>query len=204
MKNKKTLIVIILVFALVVGGAAVLYNRLGKENAPEQFVTQTPVQTDENKEDESKTDESTIETEAKTQTPDFVVYDADGNEVRLSDYFGKPIVLNFWASWCGPCQMEMPDFNEKFLAIGEEVNFLMVNLTDGSRETVEKASAFVTEKGYSFPVLYDTQSEAATTYGVYSIPTTYFIDSDGYAVTQASGAIDCVTLQRGIDMILPK
>jgi peroxiredoxin len=167
-------------------------------------VTQTPVQTDENKEDESKTDESTIETEAKTQTPDFVVYDADGNEVRLSDYFGKPIVLNFWASWCGPCQMEMPDFNEKFLAIGEEVNFLMVNLTDGSRETVQKASAFVTEKGYSFPVLYDTQSEAATTYGVYSIPTTYFIDSDGYAVTQASGAIDGVPLQRGSDMILPK
>ncbi|HHU84691.1 MAG TPA: redoxin domain-containing protein [Clostridiales bacterium] len=210
MKNKKTLIVIILVFALVVGGAAVLYNRLGKENAPEQLVTQTPEQTDESKSDENTADESqaddtqTNETEAKIQTPDFVVYDADGNEVRLSDYFGKPIVLNFWASWCGPCQMEMPDFNEKFLALGEEVNFLMVNLTDGSRETVEKASAFVTEKGYSFPVLYDTQSEAATTYGVYSIPTTYFIDSDGYVVTQASGAIDGDTLQRGIDMILPK
>ena len=72
--------------------------------------------------------------------------------------------------------MEMPDFNEKYLEIGEEVQFLIINMTDGSRETVETASAFIAEQGYSFPVFYDTDQDAAATYGVYSLPTTYFID----------------------------
>ena len=98
--------------------------------------------------------------------------------------------------------MEMPDFNEKYLEIGEEVQFLIINMTDGSRETVETASAFIAEQGYSFPVFYDTDQDAASTYGVYSIPTTYFIDADGSVIAQATGAIDAETLQRGIDMII--
>lgn len=138
----------------------------------------------------------------KAMAPDFTVYDLEGNEVHLSDYVGKPIVLNFWASWCGPCQMEMPDFHEKYLTLKDDVHFLMVNMTDGSRETVDTASAFIEKQGYSFPVFYDKDSDAAATYGVYSLPTTYFIDSEGYAVAHAAGAIDAETLQRGIDMVL--
>jgi len=134
--------------------------------------------------------------------PDFTVYDIDGNAVKLSDHFGKPIVLNFWASWCGPCKMEMPDFNEKYQELGEEVHFLMINVTDGSRETVESASAFIAEQGYVFPVFYDTTSMAAMTYGAYSLPSTYFIDAEGHAVARAVGAIDGETLQYGIDMIM--
>jgi len=133
--------------------------------------------------------------------PDFCVYDKDGNAVNLSDFFGKPIVLNFWASWCGPCKSEMPDFNEKYAEVGDEINFVMVNMTDGQRETVEIASAFIEQNGYSFPVFYDTESEAAITYSAYSLPTSYFIDADGNLVAQAIGAIDAATLQRGIDMI---
>jgi len=110
--------------------------------------------------------------------------------------------LNFWASWCGPCKMEMPDFQEKFLTLGDQVQFLMVNMTTG-RETLESASGFITEQGYTFPVFYDTQSEAAMTYGAYSLPTTYFIDQGGFAIAQATGALDSETLQKGIDMILP-
>ena len=60
------------------------------------------------------------------QALDFTVQDWEGNMVKLSDFFGKPIVLNFWASWCGPCKMEMPDFNELYLELGEDVHFLMV------------------------------------------------------------------------------
>jgi len=76
-----------------------------------------------------------------------------------------------------------------------------VNMTDGSRETVDTAAAFIAEKGYTFPVFYDTAQDVAVTYGVYSLPTTFFIDAQGHAVAQATGAIDAATLQKGIDMI---
>lgn len=109
-------------------------------------------------------------------------------------------MLNFWASWCGPCQSEMPDFHEKYQELGDEIHFLMVKMT-GGRETLSSAKAFISEKGYTFPVFYDKDSDAASTYGVYSLPTTYFIDAEGCAIAQATGAIDEDTLQRGINMI---
>ena len=192
MKNKKTFFIIALVFVLLIGGATVLYRQLGKNIAAEQLATQSTNQSDES---------AAGETEQKIKAPDFTVYDADGNEVHLADYIGKPIVLNFWASWCGPCQSEMPDFHEKYLEIGEEVQFLIINMTDGSRETVETASAFIAKNVYAFPVFYDTKSDAASIYGAYSLPTTFFINADGYAIAQATGAIDAETLQRGLDMI---
>lgn len=132
--------------------------------------------------------------------PDFTVYDIDGNAVKLSDYFGKPIVLNFWASWCGPCKMEMPDFEAKYKELGDKVQFLMVNLT-GMNETLEAASGYVASQGFSFPVLFDKALDAASVYGVNAIPATYFIDADGRLVTGARGAINAQILQQGIDLI---
>ncbi len=210
MKNKNTLLVIVLVFVLLLGGAYVLYDRLGQEVTAEQMIVHsTPVPT------AGPSPEETLpktQPEAETETaeheepedilaPDFQVYDKDGNAVHLSDFFGKPIVLNFWASWCGPCQSEMPDFNEKYAELGGDVHFVMVNMTDGRRETVETASAFIEKNGYDFPVLFDTKSEAAMAYGAYSLPTSFFINAEGHVIAQAVGAIDAATLQRGIDMI---
>ena len=152
-----------------------------------------------------KSDTTPVEEEtapADVPAPDFTVVDKDGNPVKLSDFIGKPIVLNFWASWCGPCKMEMPDFDEKAAELEGKVQFLMVNLTDGAQETVETASAFIESQGYTFPVFYDTDQSAAYAYGVYSIPTTYFIDAEGYGIAYASGAISGDLLQSGIDMIL--
>ena len=208
MKKKKTILVVALAFVLLLGGAYVLYNRLAQDASPDQLAVQGASAAGQTEQDadtpqeEDKGEEEGQEPE-KVLAPDFTVYDLDGNAVQLSDFIGKPIVLNFWASWCGPCQMEMPDFHEKYLQLGEEVNFLMINMTTG-RETQESAIAFIEKNDYSFPIFYDTQSDAAMTYGAYSLPTTYFIDAEGYAIAQATGAIDAETLQRGIDMILPQ
>lgn len=199
MKNKKILLILVLVFVFLLGGASILYRQMEKELAPEQLDVQ---ETQETQEIGELTESGETE-QAKAAAPDFTVCDKDGNEVHLSDYIGKPVVLNFWASWCGPCKMELPDFQEKYLEHGEEVQFLMINLTDGTRETMDGAAAFVSEQGYTFPVFYDTKSSASAAYGTYSIPVTYFIDSEGYAVGRAVGAIDGETLQRGIAMIMP-
>jgi len=200
MNSKKRLLIISLVFVLLIGAASVLYKQMGSGLETQQLavnestVDNTAVIDEEN---------SPAPEENSSKAPDFKMLDIEGNEVQFYDYLGKPIVLNFWASWCGPCQMEMPDFEEAYKAYGDEVNFLMVNMTDGSRETMDTASEFISEKGYSFPVFYDNMQEAAYGYGVYSLPTTYFIDAEGNAIAYAQGAINAETLQRGLDAIMP-
>ena len=211
MKSRRNLMLLLAAFVLLMAGAYVLYGRLGAEMAPEQLAVQATSVPEETAAPQETAVPQPDASDAPTDTPapslpmapDFTAYDAAGNPVRLSDYVGKPGVLNFWASWCGPCQSEMPEFNEEYLALSDDVAFLMVNLTDGTRETVEGASSFIAQKGYVFPVLYDTTGEAASAYGVYSIPVTYFIDAQGHAVAQATGAIGASTLRRGLEMILP-
>ena len=196
MNNKKTLLILVLALVVLITGAGVLYNHLSDEVDTQQLATQGETVTV----PAGTAPESTGP--VQQFAPDFTVYDLEGNAYRLSDFRGKPVVLNFWASWCGPCKMEMPDFDEKAKELDGKVQFLMVNLTDGSQETVETASAFIASQGYTFPVFYDTDQQAAYAYGVYSIPTTYFIDAEGYGIAYASGAIGADVLQAGIDMIL--
>ena len=192
MRGKRALFLILLALVLVMGGAYVLYGRLSAGVDTGALAAQ-----------ETEEAGQADETEEQPLAPDFTVYDAEGNAVRLSDYAGKPVVLNFWASGGGPCTSEMPDFDAASQELGAEVQFLMINMTDGSRETVDTASAYVAEQGFTFPVFYDTESEAALAYGAYSLPTTYFIDAEGYAVARGVGALSAEALQQGIDMILP-
>ncbi len=201
MENNKKIILVLVIFAVVMVGAYLLYTQLSPQFAQDQLATVGTQPQETTGTVSTQTATETTDAQTVDLAPDFTVYDEEGNGVQLSDYFGKPIVLNFWASWCGPCKNEMPDFNAKYLELGNKVQFLMVNMTDGDRETVEIASNFIAQKGYTFPVFFDTRYDAALTYNVYSLPTTFFIDQNGQVVAYASGAIDGETLQRGIDMI---
>ena len=207
MNSKKRLLLIVLMLLLLIGGASALYAKMSEGMGTQNLSTvpaaspqsQEVVETKKEAEIDPASEDSQ-QTE-KVMAPNFKVTDIDGNEVELYDYLGKPTVVNFWASWCGYCKLEMPDFEEAYKKYGEEVNFLMVNLTDGYRETLEIASEYIAEQGYTFPVLYDTFQDAAYNYGVYSLPITFFIDAEGNGIAQASGAIDLATLELGIDMI---
>ena len=126
----------------------------------------------------------------------------DGNPVSLSDFLGTPVVLNFWASWCGPCKNEMPDFNTAWSEYGDRVQFMMVNLTDNFQETTESAKAFLDTVDYQFPVFFDTKMEGGVAYGVTGIPATYFINAEGQVVARAVSMLDYETLIGGIQMLL--
>lgn len=227
--NKKTqLIVLTLILVVVLAGAGILYSRLSAgaqtgqlssttssdstttpespdSQAPSSEPAEPPAQEgDSAPDEETPAQEDSDDTQSDIpEAPDFTVVDADGNEVHLSDFRGTPVVLNFWASWCGPCKSEMPDFDDAAARLEGQVQFLLVNMTDGSRETMESAQAYLEETGISAPAYFDTSYSAAIAYGVTSLPTTYFIDAQGGAVARAMGAIDTDTLQTGIDMILP-
>ena len=188
MKSKVISIVLIIGLIAILGGAFVLYNYLGKQ------VEVNGVQV---KEETEKVEDKSNYTKAY----DFTVYDENNNAYKLSDFEGKPVVLNFWASWCGPCKSEMPDFEAAYQIYGENIQFLMVNMTDGYQETVSSAKNFIQATGYTFPVFYDSDTEAARAYSVYSIPTTYFIDADGYIIAWGSGALSADNLQEGINYI---
>lgn len=201
--KQKSFWIVLLVFVVLLGGAHVLYDRMSGAAEPGQLAVQDG--RGEPASDSDAGEEASEEPPPEpVAAPDFTVYDRAGEEVHLSDYLGKPVVLNFWASWCGPCQSEMPDFDEVHGQLGEEIQFLMVNVTDGDRETVEKAAAFVEEQGYTFPVFFDSELSATQAYGAYSLPTTYFIDAEGFAVARAVGPINAETLQTGIDMLAPE
>ena len=95
----------------------------------------------------------------------------------------------------------MPDFNEVYIEKKDEIQFMMIDMVDGQRETKEKGLKYIEDKGFSFPVFYDTKQSASNIYGIRSIPTTIFIDKDGYIITGAEGAINKETLLLGIDYI---
>jgi thiol-disulfide isomerase/thioredoxin len=180
MNGKIKLVFGILALAAVITGAVIAYNALSENYSP---------------------DIPSIEAEHQPTAPDFTVFDIDGNEVKLSDFFGQPTVVNFWASWCPPCRAHKPVFDMVYDEVKDDVAFLMVNLTGARGETVESASAYITEHGYRFPVYYDTTQEAARTYSITAVPTTLFIDRDGHIVTEHKGQMSENQIRAGIGLI---
>ena len=144
---------------------------------------------------ESETDEETSHEEyASVAAPDFTLKDQYGTTHSLSEYEGKTIFLNFWATWCPPCKAELPDIQRLYEAYQGETEEELVVLgvaapLMGQEKTEEEIIAFLEENGYTYPVLMDTEWELFESYGIYSFPTTFMIDREGNVFGYVSGQI---------------
>lgn len=148
---------------------------------------------------EKETEEETV---SPYLAPDITVYEKNGRARKLSEFRGKPIVLNFWSSGCGPCRTEMPHFQEAYEKYGDEVEFLIVNCIGFFGDTVASASSYIESEGYTFPVYYDVNNEAVGTYIGYSVPYTFFIDRDFDLYVYIPGMASAADIDSCIQMIL--
>lgn len=143
------------------------------------------------KTDKFEIDKSTIEVgiQKGKLAPDFILTNLKGEPVKLSDYRGKKVLINFWATWCPPCQAEMPHM-QKFYANYEskDVVVLGVNLSFTEKGS-DSVQAFVDEQGLSFPIVLDKEANVADLYQVSAYPTTYFVDAHGVIQERLQGAI---------------
>lgn len=121
--------------------------------------------------------------------PDFELMTMDGQTVRLSDYRGQRVFVNFWATWCPPCRAEMPDMQQLYEEQDVAVEILAVNLT-ATEKSGENIENFVKDFGLSFPILMDTNSETANAYKVKAVPASYMIDTTGHISFVAPGALN--------------
>ncbi|MBQ9956873.1 MAG: TlpA family protein disulfide reductase [Ruminococcus sp.] len=184
-----------LICVLVFVGIWFLYAFLKEEYAPDRFAD---VSTDTSESVGSSSQDN--EEQQDFTAPDFTVYDSEGKAVKLSDFRGRPVVVNFWASWCYYCKVEMPDFDKAY-ENHSDVEFMMINVTDGKSETIETAQEYVNGEGYKFPVYYDTTLEATQTYGASGLPMTFFINGSGQLVTYATGMLTADQLEQGLSML---
>lgn len=125
--------------------------------------------------------------------PDFTLVSVrDENEfLRLSDFRGKAVVVNFYASWCGPCRQELPDFEAVSREMAEEVAFIAVNVSESRGD----ALGILEETGVSFPAVLDSDGSVAERYGLRGMPSTYLLDANGVVHKFGPGAVDGETLR---------
>lgn len=213
-RNLKSILLLVCAILLMLGGA-ILYQFLsgkepetidfssgGDDSIQEESDKESPqslVPSSEQKEEKAVSLPSDDEMDAAI---DFTMMDRYGEERKLSDFFGKPIIINFWATWCGPCQMELPYFDEANEKYGDQIQFLMLDLADGAYETREGAISFAENNGYSFPLYFDELGEGSLAYEIRAIPLTVVIDADGQIVETHLGTMSSEELQSLIEKVL--
>jgi len=191
--NKKWIFVVIILGML----AWAVYD-FGFKDKASSSIKQTDVLTEENKDKKEDKNDTDKEAESKETmikvglekgnlAPDFELETLDGEKVSLSDFRGKRVMLNFWATWCPPCRAEMPDM-QKFHE-NKDVVILAVNLTE-TESSKDNVPTFVEDYGITFRVPLDEDSSVSTLYQIRPIPTTYLIDSNGMIHNVAFGAIN--------------
>lgn len=149
---------------------------------------QPAVSNEQNTEETDKIEETVI------MAPDFTLKDQYGNIHTLSEYKGKTVFINFWATWCSPCRQELPHIQtiyEDYEKEGEEalIVFGIVAPEYGDEKSEEDIIQFVQEQGYTFPVLMDSTAEVFRDYGVSAFPTTFMIDKDGAVYGYVTGQL---------------
>ena len=155
----------------------------------------------------AETEEPREETQITTEelvdlAPDITVYDRDGNVVKLSDMKGKPVVINFWATWCGPCKSELPAFQQAYEAYGQDVCFMMVDMVQGRTETKAGAVEYVDGQGYTFPLYFDEDETAVVAYDISAVPATFVINAKGQLVESHVGAMSYDELVALLETVL--
>lgn len=143
------------------------------------------------------------ENNEKIEALEFTLYDQYGNEHKLSDYKGKTVFLNFWATWCPPCKAEMPYIEELYKEYSKNKDDVVIlglaspNLgREGDHGYIEK---FLNEENYTFPVLFDEGGNLVYQYGINAFPSTFIIDKDGYIIQYVPGAMDKETMKNLIE-----
>lgn len=197
-----------------IGGVLMIFMGIlmftGKMNAVTGYLSSgAPVTVEEQKENEETADaEEKQETESGlTPAIDFILTDQYGNTHKLSDYKGKTVFLNFWATWCSPCRAEMPDIQKLYESAETEGEDALVvlgvaapNLENEKSE--EEIKAFLEENGYTYPVLMDTTGEVFMSYGVNAFPTTFMITREGEVFGYASGQLNEATMKSIVEQTM--
>ncbi len=202
-KAHRGIIIAAVAFAVLLIGAGVAYSVLAPsaENEKIEVTGTDAVHATEGPEENNGDTGDGTGANATTPAPDFTMTDSEGKTLKLSDFRGRPVLLNFWASWCGPCQSEMPAIQAAWEQSGQDIDFVIVNMTGMSGETEQSAKTFLADEGYSFPAYFDTNNSAAAAFGVSSIPQTYLINADGDIIGAYMGAMDDSVINQGIAML---
>jgi len=194
------IVLIIAGIVMMLGGSDKTLGYVKKAvNYPMEFIQNIGEDKEDTKIDEQDIDSSTESEENNVAAPDFTLIDQYGYTHKLSDYKGKVVFLNFWATWCPPCVKEMPYIEEvynEYKNDGDDVVILGVAMPNIGREgSKEDIISFLNSNGYTFPVVFDESAEVITKYGISAFPTTYLIDKEGNIYGYIPGAMDKSTMR---------
>lgn len=198
---------VIIIFAgalMFVNGTVGIYKTSNVENI--QLQSESPSKNEINNNDSNtKNEEQNKEDSGKKRLApiDFTLKDQYGNVHTLSEYKGKTVFLNFWATWCPPCKKEMPHIEElynEYNKNNDDVVILGIASPNFGREKSEEyIKDFLNKENYTFPVVFDTNISLVMNYGINAFPTTFIIDKEGYITKFIPGAMDKNTMQKFIE-----